>query len=368
MNISDEELKFRIALTLLPDVGPVLAKSLVSYCGSVAGVFARKKTFLERIPGIGPKTAASITRHPSFQRAEKEVAFIRRYKIKPLFYLDADYPARLKNCEDAPVLLYQKGPADLNTGRLLAVVGTRKVTDYGKDLVDHLVQDLAPLKVTIVSGMAYGVDILAHKYSLRYDVPTVAVMAHGLDRIYPGVHKPVAEKMLAAGALLTEYPSDTNPDRENFPSRNRIVAGLCDATVVIESGIKGGAMITAELANSYNKDVFAFPGRVSDEYSIGCNELIRKNKAMLVQTAGEIASIMNWEEKKKPEIPRQLSLLTELKVEEKTLVDILKEGKTGIDTLSLKAGMPVSKVSTTLLNLEFAGVLKSLPGKIYELI
>jgi DNA processing protein len=369
MLFSDEILKHQVALTLIPDVGPVLARNLVSYCGSVENVFRKKKEILERIPGIGPVTAASIVSHKSFERAEKEVAFIRRYRIVPLFYLDEAYPARLKNCEDAPILLYQKGTANLNAPRLVSVVGTRKVTGYGKELTEHLVKDLAAHQVTIVSGMAYGVDILAHKYCLKYNLPTVGVMAHGLDRIYPGLHKPVAEKMIQNGALLTEYMSGTNPDRENFPSRNRIVAGMCDATIVIESGMKGGALITADIANSYNRDVFAFPGRVSDEYSIGCNELIRQNKAMLVQTAGEIAQVMNWNAETKTHQPRQLQLLPELKEEEKILVGILQAGgKSDIDTITLKAGMPVSKVSSTLLNLEFAGVLKSLPGKLYELI
>jgi len=369
MNTSDEILKHRIALTLIPEVGPILARTLVSYCGSVEAVFSRKPANLERIPGIGPVTAASIAGHKSFARAEKEVAFIRKYRIKPLFFLDDDYPVRLKNCEDAPILLYEKGEANLNAPRMIAVVGTRNVTDYGKELTEQLVKDLAPHQVTLVSGMAYGVDILAHKFCLKYNIPTIGVMAHGLDRIYPGLHKPVAEKMVKDGALLTEYMSGTNPDRENFPSRNRIVAGMCDATVVIESGVKGGALITADIANSYNRDVFAFPGRVTDEYSLGCNELIRQNKAMLVQTAGEIARVMNWETDAKPKKPKQLQLLHELKEEEKILVGILQSGgKSDIDTITLKASMPVSKVSSTLLNLEFAGILKSLPGKMYELI
>lgn len=369
MNTPDEILKLRIALTLIPEVGPVLARNLVSYCGSVENVFTKRKEILERIPGIGPVTAVSIVSHKTFERAEKEVAFIRKYKISPLFYLDDEYPSRLKNCEDAPILLYQKGEANLNAPRLVSVVGTRKVTGYGKELTEQLVKDFVAHKVTVVSGMAYGVDILAHKYCLKYNLPTIGVMAHGLDRIYPSIHKPVAEKMVQNGALLTEYMSGTNPDRENFPSRNRIVAGMCDATIVIESGAKGGALITADIANSYNRDVFAFPGRVTDEYSIGCNELIRQNKAMLVQTAGEIASVMSWDTETKSKKPRQLELLHELKEEEKILVGILQSGgKTDIDTITLKAGMPVSKVSSTLLNLEFAGLLKSMPGKLYELI
>jgi DNA processing protein len=250
-------------------------------------------------------------------------------------------------------------------------VGTRNATDYGKELTERLITDLTPYGVTIVSGMAYGIDIFAHRQAVKQQLQTIAVMAHGLDRIYPAAHRPTAEKMLKQGGILTEYISKTNPDRENFPSRNRIVAGMCDATVVIESGIKGGALITAEIANSYNRDVFAFPGRVSDEYSLGCNELIRKNKAMLVQTANELAEVMQWkvEEQKPMDKKKQLRIFHELKEDEKVLVSILQQnGKTDIDTLTLHAKMPVSKVSTTLLNLEFAGVLKALPGKLFELV
>lgn len=371
MDSPDEKLKYQIALSLLPDVGPVLARNLVSYCGSVEEIFKKKKSQLERIPGIGPFTAASILSHNIFERAEQEVVFIRKYKIEPLFYLDERYPARLKNCDDAPVMLFMKGQANLNAHRLLAVVGTRNASEYGKELTEQLISKLAPYNVTIVSGMAYGIDIIAHRQALKHQLQTIGVMAHGLDRIYPEVHKPTAEKMLQHGGLLTEYISKTNPDRENFPSRNRIVAGMCDATIVVESGIKGGALITADIANSYNRDVFAFPGRVSDEYSLGCNELIRKNRAMLVQTANELADIMQWsvEESKSAQTKKQLKIFHELKDDEKVLVNILQQkGKTDIDTLTLQANMPVSKVSTTLLNLEFAGVLKALPGKMFELL
>lgn len=371
MSLSDEKLKYQVALTLLPDVGPVLARNLVSYCGSIEEIFNKSARQLEKIPGIGPATASNIINQDTYKRAEKEVEFIRKHKIETLFYLDERYPLRLKNCDDAPVMLYFKGNADFNAQRMLAVVGTRNATDYGKELTERLITDLTPYGVTIVSGMAYGIDIFAHRQAVKQQLQTIAVMAHGLDRIYPAAHRPTAEKMLKQGGILTEYISKTNPDRENFPSRNRIVAGMCDATVVIESGIKGGALITAEIANSYNRDVFAFPGRVSDEYSLGCNELIRKNKAMLVQTANELAEVMQWkvEEQKPMDKKKQLRIFHELKEDEKVLVSILQQnGKTDIDTLTLHAKMPVSKVSTTLLNLEFAGVLKALPGKLFELV
>ena len=365
----DEQLRFRVALSLLPGIGPVLARALVSYCGSAEAVFRSTKSQLERIPGIGPFTAAAVAVHRPFEQAGQEVEFIRRHHIEALFFLDEAYPARLKNCEDAPILLYKKGPADLDAPHTVAVVGTRKMTSYGRELTESLVAGLAAYGVTVISGMAYGVDIHAHRQALSGGLPTVGVLAHGLDRIYPGAHRSVAEKMVQQGALLTEYPSGTIPDRENFPARNRIVAGLCDATVVVESGLKGGALITADIANSYNRDVFAFPGRVSDEYSIGCNELVRRNKAMLVQTAAEIAATMGWDQPAPKRTRPQLALFHELKKEEQLLVGILQaSGRTDIDTLTLRAGMPVSAVSSALLSLEFAGILKALPGKRYELV
>jgi DNA processing protein len=364
----EEQLKFRVALSLLPGIGPVLARSLVSYCGSAEAVFRSTRSQLERIPGIGPVTAAAVAAHRPFERAEQEADFIRRHRIDALFFTDENYPWRLKNCEDAPVLLYRKGPADPGAAHTVAVVGTRTMTSYGRELTDNLVAGLAAYGVTVVSGMAYGVDIQAHRQALACGLPTIGVLAHGLDRIYPGAHRAVAEKMAQQGALLTEYPSGTIPDRENFPARNRIVAGLCDATVVVESGLKGGALITADIANSYNRDVFAFPGRVSDAYSIGCNELVRRNKAMLVQTAAEMAAVMGWDLPAPKKTRPQLALFQDLKKEEQLLVGILQaSGRTDIDTLTQRAGMPVSAVSSALLSLEFAGILKSLPWKQYEL-
>ncbi|MEO8087024.1 MAG: DNA-processing protein DprA, partial [Bacteroidota bacterium] len=242
---TDEQLKYQIALTLLPGVGPVLAKNLVSYCGSVENIFKKKKANLERVPGIGVERAAAITSHDVFEQAEKEVAFIRKHKINSLFYTEAEYPLRLKNCDDAPPLLFFKGTCDLNSQRMVAIVGTRNSTAYGKEITEQLVADLVKYEAVIVSGLAYGIDIIAHKACVKNNLPTIGVMAHGLDRIYPGEHKPTAEKMVKHGGVLTEFISKTNPDRENFPSRNRIVAGMVDAVVVIESAIKGGALITA---------------------------------------------------------------------------------------------------------------------------
>jgi DNA processing protein len=250
MSSTDEILKYRIALTLLPGVGAVNAKTLVSYCGSVEAVFKQKKSLLEKIPNIGPLTSESILKQDVFDRAEKEIAFIHKNKITPLFYLDAEYPSRLKNCDDSPALLYFKGNADLNVQKVIAIVGTRNSTQYGKRVCENLIEGFAAFNITVISGLAYGIDITAHKLALKNNLPTVGVLAHGLDRIYPGIHSDTAEKMLDNGGLITEFMSETKPYRENFPSRNRIVAGMVDAVIVVESALKGGALITAEIANS----------------------------------------------------------------------------------------------------------------------
>jgi DNA processing protein len=365
----DEQLKLKIALTLVPGVGNVIARNLVSYCGSVEGVFKESKKNLDKIPGVGPVTSEAIKKHQVFDAAEKECKFIEKHSIKFLFYLDKNYPERLKNCMDAPVMLYYKGNADLNKSRIIAIVGTRSATDYGKTICEQLIEDLRNSNATIVSGLAYGIDITAHKAALKNDLETVGVLAHGLDRIYPSVHRSIAEKMIAQGGLLTEYLTGTKPDKENFPQRNRIVAGISDAVIVIEAAKSGGALITAEIANTYNRDVFAVPGKVNDTFSEGCNHLIKTNKAVLIESAKDIEYIMGWEEKKsKKEKNNQRSLFVELNTEEKSLVDLLNQnGSMNIDSICGKITMPVSKISATLLNLEFKGMLKSLPGKIYEL-
>lgn len=364
----DEELKLRIALTLLEGVGSITARNLVSYCGSIEGVFKEKKKNLEKIPGIGPATAEKIISHNTFERAEKELAFIERHEIKPLFYLDKDFPTRLKSCSDAPVMLYYKGTADLNHHRMIAIVGTRNASDYGRMMTEKITEDLKAYDVIIVSGLAYGIDIAAHKACIKNEIPTIGVLGHGLDRIYPAMHKPTAEKMMEQGGLLTEYMTDTRPDKENFPQRNRIVAGMCDAVLVIEAAKSGGALITAEIANSYNRDVFAVPGRTNDTYSAGCNFFIKTNKAALVESAADIAEMMNWNiEKRETQIPKQRQLFIELTGEEKQLADLIAQnGKTHIDTITSTVTMPISKISATLLSLEFKGVIKSLPGKMYE--
>jgi DNA processing protein len=370
--MNEEQLKHRIALHKLPGIGPVSARALISYCGSVEDIFRKKKALLEKIPGIGKERAALVHRKGLFDDVEKEIKFIRKNNIVPLFYTDENFPARLKNCDDSPLMLFYKGNVDLNPEKMIAIVGTRFMTSYGKSVTEQVIDELAKYSVTVVSGLAYGVDIHAHRCAIKADLSTIGVVAHGLDKLYPSENRSTAETMLKNGGIITEYTSGTKPDKVNFPARNRIVAGMCDAVLVIESAVKGGALITAELANDYNRDVFAFPGRVTDNYSTGCNKLISLNKAMLVESGDHIASIMQWDNVPERNIKRkneQLEMFHSLSADEQKLIEVLKKnGKLGIDSIAIEADTPVSTVSTLLLNLEFAGMLRSLPGKIYELI
>ena len=363
----DEKLKYQIALSLIPNIGDILAKRLVAYCGSVEAVFKEKKQALERIPGIGSVNVNNILNHDVFGAAEAEVNFVRKNHINPVFYLDASYPKRLLHCDDSPILLYFKGNTNLNAEKVISIVGTREATEYGKRICEKLIADLAPHQATIVSGLAYGIDICAHKAALQQGLPTICVLAHGLDKIYPAVHATTANKMLEQGGWLTDFKSKTKPDRENFPSRNRIVAGIADATLVIESKVNGGSLITADIANTYNRDVFAFPGRVDDAWSEGCNALIKNNKAAMIQNATDLVNAMGWEPKKGQKAPQQNKLFVELNPEEERIVNELrKKENITIDELCLVCKLPMSKVSSILLTLEFSGVVKSMPGKTYR--
>lgn len=365
--MSQQLLHHSIALTLIPGVGDVAAKKLIAYCGSPTAVFKTKKSQLLKIPGLGEATASSILHQKVLKQAEKEVKFIEHHKIEVLYYLADNYPKRLKHCQDAPLLLYHKGTTKFNEGKMLSIVGTRNATEYGKNITRQLIEELKIHQVTIISGLAYGIDICAHKAALQHELKTVAVLAHGLDRLYPPAHKTVADKIIEKGGLLTDFISETNPDRENFPKRNRIVAGLSDATIVVEASNKGGALITAEIANSYNRDVFAVPGRLNDTFSSGCNRLIKTNKAALIESAKDIEYLLGWTAEEKVG-PKQQKLFVELSSEEETIVQLLsKHGNLPVDDLTLLSELSMSKVAALLLNLEFNGLVKSLPGKVYQL-
>lgn len=363
-----EQLLYNIAITLIPGVGDVNGKKLVAYCGGTAAVFSEKKKSLEKIPGIGTSTVNSILSQKVLTRAESEINFIERHGIQPLFYLDKAYPKRLLHCADSPMMLYYKGSADLNEQRFVGIVGTRNATTYGKNFCEQFIDDLSRSSVTIVSGLAYGIDSCAHWSSLKSGTPTIGVLGHGLDRIYPYSNKGLAERMLENGGLLTEFTSQTKPDRENFPRRNRIVAGICDAVVVIESAKRGGALITADIANSYNRDVFAVPGRVNDHYSEGCNYLIRTHRAAMVESADDIRYIMRWDEDITTQTA-QTKLFREFTEEETKIIKILEGGShAGLDDIMIKSQLPVSKIAGLLLNLEFEGIVAALPGKKFKLL
>lgn len=366
----NEQLLYHIALTSIPNIGNVTAKKLIAYCGSSEQVFKDKKSLLEKVPGIGSVYAKSIIEHKTeaLNIAEEELKYIQENEIVPLFYLNENYPKRLVHCEDGPILLYTKGNIDFNSQKVVSIVGTRKATEYGKEFCEKIVTDLAKHNPLIISGLAYGIDVAAHKAAIKNKLSTVGVLAHGLDRLYPAQHKNVANQMLELGGLATDFKSKTNPDRENFPKRNRIVAGLSDLTIVVESSKKGGSLITAGLANGYNRDVFALPGKLTDSQSEGCNWLIKTNKAALIQSVKDIEYIMNWQAEEKPKI-LQTNLFVELSEEQKQLIAILQQkGKVSVDEISLLAKKPMSKTTSLLLELEFEGIVKSLPGKVYKLI
>ncbi len=358
-----------LALHFIPGVGDYLVKQLVSYCGSADQVFKTPKGKLLKIPGIGRVTAEAIKTGNTFHQAEKEFKKAEKEEAEILFFTDKKYPQRLKEIEDAPSLLYYKGNANLNHPKSVAIVGTRQATDYGKEMVTRIVEELMPHGALIVSGLAYGIDVQAHKLALKHHLPTLAVMGSGMDVIYPAAHKETAKKIVGHGALLTENHFGTKPDAHNFPARNRIIAGLCDALIVVEAAERGGALITAEIANTYNKDVFAVPGSLGHTYSEGCNKLIRNNKAVIYTSVKDLEYLLNWsveEAHPKRSIPMDFSNFS---AEEQKILSLLKEKNSPmmIDELTIKSSMSPSQLASHLLTLEFGNVVKSLPGKLFAL-
>ncbi|MEP7107667.1 MAG: DNA-processing protein DprA [Ferruginibacter sp.] len=362
------DLLYQIALTLVPNIGDVHAKALINLYGDAQSIFKAKKRDLDHLEGIGTIRAGSIKAFTDFQSCEAEIKFIEQYRIIPLFITDKNYPQRLLNCYDSPALLYYRGNADLNCSRVISIVGTRNNSDYGKTACEKLVEELKQSNILVVSGLAFGIDTIAHRASLKNNLQTVGVLAHGLDRIYPPQNKTLAKQMVEQGGLLTEFISNTIPDKQNFPKRNRIVAGMCDALVVVESGKKGGSLITAELANSYNKDVFAIPGRTSDIKSEGCNYLVKNNKASLINCSADLLEMMNWVENKKIQPKKQRELFIELSPDEKIVIGLLQsQERIQIDQLYFKSGLSSSAMAAALLMLEMQGLVTSLPGKLYML-
>ena len=367
--MSSTQLVHKLALGMIPGVGDITARKLVSYAGSPEAVFRESYRNLTKIPGIGEALAKAVSGHEYLDDAAREVEFVERNKIKVFFYLDDDYPARLRQCEDSPVTFYFRGNADLNAPMILSIVGTRHATQHGRELCQRIVAELAHSfpGLVIVSGLAYGIDITSHRAAMAAGLPTVAVLGHGLKSIYPGVHAGTARSMLQNGGLLTDFSSSTLPERNNFIRRNRIIAGISDATLIVESGIKGGALITADIAASYNRDVMAIPGRPGDEWSAGCNALIRCNKAALVEKCEDIEYLLGW----KPAAlaaPVQTVLFTAMTDHERKIWDALKnEGDLTMDALAGILEIPVYKLSTVLLQMELAGMITPCPGSVYRI-
>lgn len=361
---------YEIALSFIPNIGARAIQNLVAYCGSAEGVFSSPKTKLLKVPGIGEERASSIIHHKHvLQQAEEELKFISDYNIQPLFYTSEKFPQRLKDCTDMPAMLFYKGNTDLNATKVLGIVGTRNITDYGKEMVKKVVQDLQDSGILVVSGLAYGVDIQAHQAALDLGLPTVGVLGHGLNQIYPQQHRSTAKRMVEQGGLLTEYTSQDKFTPHNFPTRNRIVAGMCDAIVVVESAMKGGAVITANIANSYNRDVFAVPGKITDKFSAGCNFLLKTYKAQIIESGKDILDAMLWEQAdtKKQKSPKQ-STMPLSKDEQKIYCLLQEQSDLEIDKIAVMTEMNPGKLAGILLEMEMSEIIVSLPGKRYKLV
>lgn len=364
----EDEILSRLALTFIEGIGPKMARALLSHFGSASAILQAPAKELKGVGGMG-ETRAKACKDPSIlHRAEAELRFTEKHAVQTIFFTDKDYPPRLKSCEDAPMMLFYQGKASLNPAKAVAIVGTRKNTDYGLRVTEALIEELHSREdIVVVSGLAFGIDAIAHRKCVLLGVPTIGVVAHGLDRIYPPANKSLARDMLACGGVVSEFPSGTNPDRSNFPLRNRIVAGLSDAVVIVESDEKGGAMITAYIAASYNREVAAFPGRTIDVKSGGPNKLIRKNIAAMITSGQDLADLMGWTGAR-PALKQQQQLFGQLSAEEQQIAHAL-QGSEGVhtDDLMLKTGLSTAQIGALLLQMEMLGVVKALPGKRFRL-
>ncbi len=362
-----DDLLYQIALTLIPNVGVVQAKALIDEFGSAKNISNTSIKQLSAVENIGEIRARHVKTFSDFAKAEEEISFIEKNQIKPIFITDKEYPKRLLNCYDSPTLLYYKGNADLNTSKIISIIGTRNNTEYSKQTIEKLLDGIKEYSPLIISGLAFGVDSIAHKTALQLGLSTTGVLGNGLHTIYPAQHKSLAKDLINQGGLLSEFTYQTKPDKHNFPRRNRIVAGISDATIVVETALRGGSMITAELANNYNRDVFALPGKITDAKSAGCNYLIRSHKAVLLTDAEQLMEELGWQTTvTKKKIQRELFI--DLSDDERKIVDALQaKGNVHIDELYLQSGLSSSAVAAAILNLELQNVVMSLPGKIYKL-
>ena len=374
--MNQEEIRYAIALSRMTGFSSATALHLYRGLGSAQAVYEHRTDIGDVVDDCTPRLVESLKNwDEALQRADTELQFMEKYAVQALVLDDEAYPVRLRECPDAPLIIYYKGSADLNPQHIVSIVGTRHCTSYGQDLVRRFVSELKTLcpQVLIVSGLAYGVDICAHREALGAGMETVAVLAHGLEKIYPPLHRDTAAQMVEQGGLLTEYMSHAHMDKGNFVRRNRIVAGMADATILVESAAKGGGLITARIAQDYNRGVFAFPGAVGAKYSEGCNNLIRDNGAGLITSATDFVAAMGWqieaqlEQAKSDGIER--SLFPDLTAEEQIVVKILDEiGDLQQNILSVKANIPIGQLTAVLFQLEMKGVVRPMAGGNYHLL
>ncbi|WP_405294788.1 DNA-processing protein DprA [Algibacter sp. Ld11] len=367
--MTENDLLYALALQHVPNIGDITAKRLISHCGSAEAVLKEKRQNLLKIDGVGQVILESLFKPHHLKEAEKEMRFIEENNIEVSYFENSDYPEKLKHCIDGPILLFQSGHINLKKERLISIVGARKITTNGIAFCEKLVETLKPYNPVIISGFAYGTDITAHKAAIKHGLQTVACLAHGLDQIYPKVHKKYMVDMEKNGGFFTDFWSTDNFDRNNFLKRNRVIAGLSEATIVIESAEKGGSLVTADIANSYNRDVFAVPGRTTDSQSVGCNNLIKQQRAHMLTTPLDVPYILNWqlEDAQKPVIQKQL--FVELDSTERVIYNYLKENeKQQLDIIAINCNLPIFRVASILLNMELKGVVRPLPGKLFEIL
>lgn len=361
-----------LALTRVQGLKAAHICSILAAVDSAADLFTTPDAVYDILPGATPTLVAALSDRENMERAKRELEFASQKGIRITTIKDADYPCRLKECDDAPAVIYTLGNIDLNAQRVVSIVGTRRATDYGKDMCSAFVADLARMMpgTLVISGLAFGIDVCAHRAALKAGLPTVGVLAHGLDRIYPSSHRNIAKEMLANGGVLSEFMSGTEPFKQNFLQRNRIVAGLADATVVVESPSHGGSLVTASIAQSYMRDCFAFPGRVNDQYSVGCNELILHNKAALITSAYDFIEAMNWSSAVKSKQPRQMELFPELSPMEQSLLDLLRGNSDGmqLNAIVIALDMPVNRIMPVLFELEMKNLIRTQAGGSYRAI
>ncbi|WP_291286355.1 DNA-processing protein DprA [Flavobacterium sp.] len=366
--MSDQDLFYVLALLKVEGVGDIMAKKLLNHFGSAEAVFKSKSGQMAVIDGVGSVLLKNFKDKSVFEKANSEMEFLKSNLVNVSFFKEESYPERLKHCIDSPVLIFSRGNINLKNKKIISIVGTRQITSYGTEFCRNLVEELAPLDPVIVSGFAYGVDIVAHQRAMDFNLQTIGVMAHGLNQIYPKSHRKYSAQIDENGGFVTEFWSTSNPDKENFVRRNRIVAGMAEATLVIESAEKGGSLITANLANDYNRDVFAVPGRATDKYSQGCNNLIKTQRANVLTSAADLIYMLNWNIETKPK-PVQKQLFINLEPEEQKVYDfLLKNGRELLDSIALQCDFPIYKISGLLLNMELKGVIRPLPGKLFEAI